>query len=357
MNNADYFSRPFAYSSEEKRKFFFAEMYDLINMHCERCEEYKNILNIMYPKFSKVQDMNLTNIPFLPVTIFKEMLLQSVSSGEVFKTLLSSGTTSQTLSKIILDRKTAQLQSKVLISIVNDFIGTKRLPMIIVDSDSTIKNLVAFNARAAGIIGFSVFGRDHFYLLDDNMEIKVNALHKFLNKHQGEKILVFGFTFILWKYFYQACVKMGLDIDLYNSIAIHGGGWKKLRGEAVEEMEFKQKLIETFNFKSIHNYYGFIEQGGSIFMECEAGHFHVSVFSEILIRDQKNLRVLPFGQIGLIQSLSLLPYSYPGHSVLTEDLGVCLGENDCPCGRLGKYFRVIGRIPAAEIRGCSDVYQ
>jgi hypothetical protein len=41
---------------------------------------------------------------------------------------------------------------------------------------------------------------------------------------------------------------------------------------------------------------------------------------------------------------------------LTEDLGVILGEDDCPCGRMGRYFRVQGRIPAAEVRGCSDTY-
>ena len=48
--------------------------------------------------------------------------------------------------------------------------------------------------------------------------------------------------------------------------------------------------------------------------------------------------------------------SYPGHSLLTEDEGVLLGEDDCKCGRLGKYFLVLGRVKNAEIRGCSDAY-
>ena len=46
-----------------------------------------------------------------------------------------------------------------------------------------------------------------------------------------------------------------------------------------------------------------------------------------------------------------------GHSLLTEDLGVLLGEDDCPCGRKGKYFKVTGRVPRAEVRGCSDTYE
>jgi hypothetical protein len=54
--------------------------------------------------------------------------------------------------------------------------------------------------------------------------------------------------------------------------------------------------------------------------------------------------------------LSILPNSYPGHSLLTEDEGVLIGEDDCMCGRLGKYFKIVGRLKNAEIRGCSDTY-
>jgi hypothetical protein len=62
------------------------------------------------------------------------------------------------------------------------------------------------------------------------------------------------------------------------------------------------------------------------------------------------------GEKGIIQVVSILPGSYPGHSLLTEDEGELLGEDDCPCGRLGKYFRISGRLKNADIRGCSDTY-
>jgi hypothetical protein len=39
---------------------------------------------------------------------------------------------------------------------------------------------------------------------------------------------------------------------------------------------------------------------------------------------------------------------------LTEDRGVIIGEDNCPCGRPGKYFQVLGRLALAEARGCSD---
>jgi hypothetical protein len=66
------------------------------------------------------------------------------------------------------------------------------------------------------------------------------------------------------------------------------------------------------------------------------------------------LEPLGIGKEVVIQVLSCLPTSYPGHSLLTEDAGILLGVDNCPCGRLGKYFHVTGRLAQAEIRGCSD---
>ena len=39
------------------------------------------------------------------------------------------------------------------------------------------------------------------------------------------------------------------------------------------------------------------------------------------------MEALPFKKKGLIQLTSLLPRSYPGHSILTEDLGTVFGED------------------------------
>lgn len=54
--------------------------------------------------------------------------------------------------------------------------------------------------------------------------------------------------------------------------------------------------------------------------------------------------------------VSCLPHSYPGNSLLTEDIGMIEGVDDCPCGRKGKYIKILGRMKNAEIRGCSDTY-
>ena len=106
----------------------------------------------------------------------------------------------------------------------------------------------------------------------------------------------------------------------------------------------------------VHNFYGMAEQVGSVFVECEHGHLHAPVFADVIARDPYTLEPAKLGSEGLLQVVSAIPTSYPGHSILTEDLGVIDGIDDCPCGRLGKYFSINGRLPKTEVRGCSDTH-
>ena len=159
--------------------------------------------------------------------------------------------------------------------------------------------------------------------------------------------------------FYKELIRLkeqGTSFDLSDGILIHGGGWKKLAGEAVSREEFHNRLRDACGLDSIHDYYGMVEQTGCIYMECECGHLHASAFSDVMIRNPLDFSQCRHGEKGIIQAVSALPESYPGHSLLTEDEGVVLGEDDCPCGRKGKYFKVMGRMKDAEIRGCSDTY-
>jgi hypothetical protein len=52
--------------------------------------------------------------------------------------------------------------------------------------------------------------------------------------------------------------------------------------------------------------------------------------------------------------MNLLAWGAPYHNVLTEDLGK-LVPGECDCGRKGKRFEFVGRVPKAEMRGCANV--
>lgn len=346
---------PYSLESEEKGALYVRALSDLTGHHYAHCAPYARMLDGFGYRNGTVFS-SMADIPFIPLRLFKEYDLASVAKSEVVKTMTSSGTTGQKLSKIFLDRETSTNQTKVLTKLVASFIGKKRLPMLVIDSREVIKDRNLFSARGAGILGFSMFGADIEYALDAHMQLDLPKVQAFIDKHRGGPILLFGFTFMIWEHFRSALRDAGVKLALDGGVLIHGGGWKKLSEQAVDREKFNQAIHEVSGIARVHNYYGMVEQTGSIFMECEAGKLHASIFSDVLIRDHRNFSVLPHGQAGLIQLLSLLPTSYPGHSILSEDVGRVLGEDDCPCGRKGKYFEIHGRIKNAEVRGCSDAY-
>jgi hypothetical protein len=335
-----------------KRPWLLDGLNALTAHHRAHCAPYANVLDALWPAGPAA---TVEDLPWLPVRLFKLEDLASVPQAEIVTTLVSSGTTGTAVSRIHLDAGTARAQTRALARIVGHFTGNRRRPMLIVDSRALLTDRTRYNARAAGILGFSNFGRDHCYLLDERLEPDWDVLDAWLARHPGEPVLVFGFTFLVWQALVEAARRAGRRWSLpAGSLLIHGGGWKRLADRAVDNDAFKAALAEAFNLTSVHNYYGMVEQVGAIHFECEHGRLHAPAYADVIIRDPRTLAPLPMGQPGLIQVLSLLPRSYPGHSLLTEDLGSLLGEDDCPCGRPGRTFAVHGRIRNVEMRGCSD---
>ena len=345
---------PFGVAREKKQAMLKEELLRLTQYHRSHCTPYARMMETV--GFSPAHIGRAEDIPFLPVRLFKEMELRSVAREAVFKTMTSSGTTGQQVSKIFLDHETATNQQKTLVRIVSEWTGKSRMPMLIIDCPSVVKNRAMFSARGAGILGFSIFGRKTLYALNDAMELQLDEIRTFLAEHAGERILLFGFTFMVWQHFYKALKAAGEKLNLDHAVLIHGGGWKKLAAEAVSPAAFCVALQEVCGALEVADYYGMVEQTGSIYLECEQGHLHASTYSDIIVRRAADFSPAPFGERGILEVVSLLPKSYPGHALLTEDEGVVLGEDDCSCGRKGKYFKVLGRLRHAELRGCSDTY-
>jgi hypothetical protein len=346
---------PFGLDRASKRRQLLPALRELTSWHVANCEAYASILGARGVLDQEVDA--LESVPFLPVRLFKHHDLLSVKRESVVKVLKSSGTTSQLVSRVFLDRETAMAQTRALVLILQQFIGKSRLPMLIIDHPGVIQDRTAFSARGAGILGLANFGRDHTYVLGDaDMALDVERLKNFVATVGDGPALLFGFTFMVWRYFIRALEGTGLRVCLPGAVLLHSGGWKKLQEEAVSNDVFKSRLQSVCGIRQVHNFYGMAEQVGSVFVECAVGHLHAPAFADVIVRDPHTWAALGVGQSGLIQVLSVLPRSYPGHSLLTEDTGTILGEDDCACGRLGKYFRVEGRLKRAELRGCGDTH-
>src|SRR5580658_8405121 len=149
---------PYHFSAKDKTFILLETLNELTQFHKINCGEYKRVIDAIYPDFNHAT--KIEDIPYIPVRLFKDYDLKSIPISETIRTLTSSGTTSQKVSKICLDKITASYQTKVLANILKTFLGKHRLPMLILDSQHVFANRDSFSARGAGILGLSNFGRD-----------------------------------------------------------------------------------------------------------------------------------------------------------------------------------------------------
>ncbi len=341
----------FTLTQPEREARLLPELIELTEHHRARSPEYGRLLSALDHRPGRAYGA-LADLPWLPVRLFKHHELRSIPEDEVFKVLTSSGTTGD-VSRIYLDREAAGVQQKMLSATMRTVIGGQRLPMLLVDTVSLFKNRRSFSARGAGVLGMMNFGRDHVFVLDEQDQPDLDAVKAFLAKHGDQPFLIFGFTFMAWLYLYELARDNGLDLS--NGILIHSGGWKKLADRAVDNAEFRRRFSEDTGLRRIHNFYGMVEQIGLTFLEGpDGGGLYCPDFSDVIVRDPRTWEEVPVGTPGVVEVISTLPRSYPGHILLTEDLGVIHGIDDGAWP--GKRFAILGRLPKAEARGCSDTF-
>jgi phenylacetate-coenzyme A ligase PaaK-like adenylate-forming protein len=342
---------PYSLPQVQRDKLMLDGINELAAHHYAACPEYARILDGAWG--GVVEAPALTDVPYLPVSLFKSQRLKSVPDEAVRITLTSSGTTGQSVSKILLDAESSSIQQRALANSLTHVLGKKRLPMLVIDTNAVFANPQTMSARGAGVLGLMRYGRNHAFALTEELEPDVQAVHSFLREHGDEPFFVFGFTYMVWIALYQRFQEAGLDLS--NGVLIHSGGWKKMAEHSVDNSTFRKALVNAFGLTNVYNFYGMVEQIGSIFLEGPEGLLFPPNFADVIVRDPETWDPAPLGRPGVIQVLSLLPHSYPGHSLLTEDIGVIDAIDPGLDGWHGKGIRVLGRVARSELRGCSDV--
>ena len=103
---------------------------ELTRHHYETCQEYQILIDKLGLDIDNCDSVE--DLPFLPVSLFKEYQLMSVERDEVVQVLTSSGTSNDALSNIYLDRENATNQKRALVNIVTEETGNERVPMLII---------------------------------------------------------------------------------------------------------------------------------------------------------------------------------------------------------------------------------
>jgi hypothetical protein len=351
---------PYSQPPDEREAGLLALLKEELEYACRRHAGYENYIKhwpVDYRSASKVADL-----PFLPVGILKaNPPLSFVSPDEVKRTLTSSATTSQLPSRVVLDAPTSRRMTKGIVTIVRDFIGPARRPYLVVDTPDFVRGENALGARGAAIQGLHPFASQATYCLNVNekgeLTLDQHKLREFAENHHDSEVLVYGFTFILWNHLVKPLLAEGICLNLPKIRLLHSGGWKRLQDQAVEKTVFNEQLARVFGCSPdcIIDFYGMVESVGVIFPDCPEGNKHGPAFGDVIVRNPLTLEPVTAGEHGIVQVCSVLPTSFPGNLLLTEDMAQVIAYDGCSCGRRGISFRFAGRIPKAELRGCGNL--
>ena len=304
----------------------------------------------------------IADLPYLPVGAFKAsppLLLSGTES--IIRTLASSATTGQTPSRVALDAPTSRRMVKGVVAIASDFIGSDRRPYLVIDTAETLTGAVQLGARAAAIQGLRPFATEMLCCLsgDDALEPRIDEsrLASFAAKWGAAEVLAYGFTYVIWQHFVKPLRERGIGLQMPNIRVLHSGGWKRLQDQAVTREAFAAGVAEVFGCAAdrVLDFYGMVENVGVIYPDCKYGHKHAPAFAAVIVRDPLTLEPVDEGQQGLVQVCSVLPTSFPGFLVLTDDIAEVIRYDGCACGRRGISFRFVKRVPQAEIRGCGNI--
>jgi hypothetical protein len=351
---------PYSLPEAEKTSRLLDVWRDELDFACGRHPGLRNYLQQWPVDFHAAA--SVADLPYLPVALLKaNPPLALVGASEIKRTLTSSATTGQVPSRIVLDTQTSRRMTKGVVAILQNFIGPARRPYLVVDLPASPGENSEIGARRAAILGLQPFASEITYCLRSDAGsdpvLETERLLQFAQKHRQSSVLVYGFTYMLWNHFVKPLTETSTCLDLPNVHILHSGGWKRLQHQSVDKKTFNDGLARVFGCAAdrVIDFYGMVENVGIIYPDCAEGNKHAPVFGEVIIRDPLTLKPVGPGGTGLIQVCSVLPTSFPGHLLLTEDLGEVIALDGCLCGRRGIAFRFRGRAPKAEVRGCGNI--
>jgi len=350
---------PYAVDSNLRRSAVLELLKKEIAYACGRNTRFRNYVEHWPINFQEARD--ISDLPYLPVGVFKADPLSLVPPENIKRTLTSSATTGQIPSRIVLDAPTARRMAKGALTIVRDFIGSARRPYLVIDTPENLAAQGQMGARGAAIQALRSFATEIVCGLrsgeSGSHELELDKLVSSAAKWKDQEVLVYGFTSVIWTQLVLPLQRQGITLAMPNIHVLHSGGWKRLQQQSVTRDVFNHNVSSVFGCSAhrIIDYYGMVENIGVIYPDCEYGNKHVPAFAEVIIRDPLTLAPVKAGQRGLIQVCSVLPTSFPGFLLLTEDTAEVMGYDHCPCGRKGLSFRFAGRVPKAEVRGCGNL--
>ena len=187
---------------------------------------------------------------------------------------------------------------------------------------------------------------------DQRRRRAVEALERFSRSPFPTRIV--GFPSYLW-FGLKRMEELGISLRLRpGSKILLAGGWKQHWQQQVDKSVLYSLVRRVLGVgeEDIHELFGAVEHP-IYYNTCPRHHFHVPIYSRVLIRDPATLEPLPMGQVGLVNLISPLIRATPVTSVVTDDLGYLTPGDACGCGLTSPYLTLLGRVGLGDIKTCA----
>ena len=345
---------------EGTEQLFTAAIRQNATYHMRHCAAYRSIAEAEHFRPDLVQTLpDIAKLPLLPTALFKRHALFSMPKWRIPVKATSHGT-SGNFSRIGLDTGSllAGLGMVLRMARTRGLLSLRPVNYIILGYKPHRGHHMAVMKTAYGST-FLAPALHRVYALkpqgdtyQPDLEGVLDALQRFSGQRHPVRFM--GFPSYLW-FLLQMMEERGMRCPLPpGSKIMLGGGWKQHYREQVEKpvlYALVKRLLDVDETEIIE-FFGAAEHP-ILFTDCPYHHFHVPIYSRVLIRDVHSLEVLPTGQTGLVNLITPMLNAVPVTSIMTDDLGVLHEGKECPCGCKAPYLEIIGRVGMPGIKTCA----
>ena len=300
-----------------------------------RVFQYQASYNYLYEQYIQLLGINpvdiktISEIPFLPISLFKSHKIQT-GNWQPVKEFTSSGTTGENTSRHLVQDERFYLTNakrgfEHFYGAISQYQVFALLPSYLERQGSSLIAMMQY------FINIAQPGSG-FYL--NEFEAIVRMMLQ--AKDNRKPVLLMGVSFALLDLAEQ------YDIDLDGIIMMETGGMKGRRKEMIRE-ELHDILKQKFKLASIHSEYGMTELFSQAYSKGN-GLFYPAPTMKVMSRPVNDpLGTEKTGKTGILNIIDLANINTCSF-IATDDLGVVYEDGS---------FTVSGRADNSDIRGCN----
>lgn len=347
------------YDLEATDGLFLNAVLENVKHHMENCPEYAGILSRLGFSPEEVKTIeDIYKIPPIPTLFLKNHTLYSPPGKHLMFKSTTSGTSGK-VSEMALDWPSAWRGLGMVLGtfLTNKLLSPYPTNYIVLGYQPAKRNKIGA-AKTAYAVTYTALAMHRAYALKDtgteyalNLDGIKNALIRY--EKAGLPVRFMGFP-AYFMFLIKELADSGIKLRLHpKSLILLAGGWKQFFADQVDKPTLYAMSEETLGLGGgrIKEFFGAVEHPVAYF-DCPNHHFHVPIYSRVIIRDL-NLKPVGYGVPGLLNLITPMMTSMPFVSVMTDDLAVMYPGEACGCGNRSPYFEVLGRVGLADIKTCA----